>query len=80
MADPLYSTLQRHFEDPILDRFMKTESFGQINVSGAVIILGMVEKAVFYSEYSTMNKYGENVDGVIEVWFLRKLQILVKMR
>ncbi|CAJ0947105.1 unnamed protein product, partial [Mesorhabditis belari] len=33
---------------------------------GGVIILGMVEKAMFYSEYSTMNNYGENVDGVIE--------------
>lgn len=34
---------------------------------GVVIILGMVEKAVFYSEYSAMNNTGESVDGLIEV-------------
>lgn len=34
---------------------------------GAVILLGMVEKAVFYSEYATMNATGTSVDGAIEV-------------
>ncbi|KHN72869.1 Transmembrane protein 87B [Toxocara canis] len=33
---------------------------------GAVIIVGMIEKAMFYSEYETMNNNGVSVDGFIE--------------
>ncbi|KAE9556109.1 hypothetical protein FO519_000743 [Halicephalobus sp. NKZ332] len=33
---------------------------------GAVIIVGMVEKAVFYAEYANMNEIGESVEGLIE--------------
>uniref|UniRef100_A0A915C832 Transmembrane protein 87A n=1 Tax=Parascaris univalens TaxID=6257 RepID=A0A915C832_PARUN len=33
---------------------------------GAVIIVGMVEKAMFYSEYDTMNNNGVSVEGFIE--------------
>jgi len=33
---------------------------------GAVIIVGMVEKAVFYAEYANMNAVGESVEGLIE--------------
>uniref|UniRef100_A0A7E4ULE5 Transmembrane receptor, eukaryota n=1 Tax=Panagrellus redivivus TaxID=6233 RepID=A0A7E4ULE5_PANRE len=33
---------------------------------GAVIVVGMVEKAVFYAEYSNMNDKGESVEGLIE--------------
>jgi hypothetical protein len=33
---------------------------------GAVIIVGMVEKAVFYAEYANMNDAGESVEGLIE--------------
>lgn len=36
---------------------------------GAVIIIGMVEKTMFYSEYATMNMNGSTVDGFIEVIF-----------
>lgn len=35
--------------------------------SGVVIIFGMVEKAVFYSEYQGMNQTGESTDGLIQV-------------
>lgn len=34
---------------------------------GAVIVLGMVEKAFFLSEYATMNDTGSSIDGVLEV-------------
>ncbi|GMT36853.1 hypothetical protein PFISCL1PPCAC_28150 [Pristionchus fissidentatus] len=34
---------------------------------GVVIIFGMVEKAVFYSEYQAMNNTGESVDGLIQM-------------
>ena len=34
---------------------------------GAVIIVGMIEKAVFYAEYANMNDAGESVEGLIEV-------------
>ncbi|CAJ0575082.1 unnamed protein product, partial [Mesorhabditis spiculigera] len=34
---------------------------------GGVIVLGMIEKAFFYSEYATMNNSGESVDGVIQL-------------
>ncbi|CAI4220828.1 unnamed protein product, partial [Auanema sp. JU1783] len=34
---------------------------------GAVIILGMLEKAFFVSEYSTMNNTGMSSDGIIEL-------------
>ncbi|VDN59404.1 unnamed protein product [Dracunculus medinensis] len=34
---------------------------------GAVIIIGMVEKTMFYSEYATMNMNGSTVDGFIEI-------------
>uniref|UniRef100_F1L0U6 Transmembrane protein 87A n=1 Tax=Ascaris suum TaxID=6253 RepID=F1L0U6_ASCSU len=33
---------------------------------GAVIIVGMIEKAMFYSEYETMNNNGVSVEGFIE--------------
>ncbi|VDO52929.1 unnamed protein product [Haemonchus placei] len=33
---------------------------------GAVIILGMIEKAFFLAEYSTMNNSGRSVEGVLE--------------
>ncbi|VDK55949.1 unnamed protein product [Anisakis simplex] len=33
---------------------------------GAVITVGMIEKAMFYSEYETMNENGTSVDGFIE--------------
>ncbi|MFH4978586.1 hypothetical protein AB6A40_005295 [Gnathostoma spinigerum] len=33
---------------------------------GAVIIIGMIEKAMFYSEYHTMNHDGKTVQGFIE--------------
>lgn len=32
---------------------------------GAVIVLGMLEKAVFYVEYQSMNAYGTSVEGAI---------------
>ncbi|KAF8354247.1 hypothetical protein PRIPAC_95870 [Pristionchus pacificus] len=34
---------------------------------GVVIIFGMVEKAVFYSEYQGMNQTGESTDGLIQL-------------
>ncbi|WKY16729.1 hypothetical protein Q1695_001389 [Nippostrongylus brasiliensis] len=34
---------------------------------GAVIILGMIEKAFFLAEYSTMNNSGRSVEGVLEL-------------
>ncbi|KAL3078381.1 hypothetical protein niasHS_012042 [Heterodera schachtii] len=34
---------------------------------GAVILVGMVEKAVFYAEYSNMNETGKSIDGLIEL-------------
>uniref|UniRef100_A0A914HNY0 Transmembrane protein 87A n=1 Tax=Globodera rostochiensis TaxID=31243 RepID=A0A914HNY0_GLORO len=34
---------------------------------GAVILVGMVEKAVFYAEYSNMNETGKSIEGLIEV-------------
>ncbi|EYC34168.1 hypothetical protein Y032_0001g285 [Ancylostoma ceylanicum] len=34
---------------------------------GAVIILGMIEKAFFLAEYSTMNSSGRSVEGVLEL-------------
>ncbi|PAV61277.1 hypothetical protein WR25_13788 [Diploscapter pachys] len=34
---------------------------------GGVIILGMIEKAFFLSEYSTMNATGKSVEGVLEL-------------
>ncbi|CAI2356948.1 unnamed protein product [Caenorhabditis sp. 36 PRJEB53466] len=34
---------------------------------GAVIVLGMVEKAFFLSEYATMNDTGSSIDGILEV-------------
>uniref|UniRef100_A0AC34Q679 Transmembrane protein 87A n=1 Tax=Panagrolaimus sp. JU765 TaxID=591449 RepID=A0AC34Q679_9BILA len=34
---------------------------------GAVIIIGMIEKAVFYAEYANMNDVGESVEGLIEL-------------
>uniref|UniRef100_A0A1I7WYP7 GpcrRhopsn4 domain-containing protein n=1 Tax=Heterorhabditis bacteriophora TaxID=37862 RepID=A0A1I7WYP7_HETBA len=34
---------------------------------GAVIVLGMVEKAFFLSEYSTMNTTGRSIEGIIEI-------------
>lgn len=34
---------------------------------GAVIIVGMIEKAVFYAEYSNMNLTGESIEGLLEL-------------
>lgn len=34
---------------------------------GGVIIIGMIEKAVFYAEYSNMNLTGESIEGLLEV-------------
>ncbi|XGW33641.1 hypothetical protein V3C99_017780 [Haemonchus contortus] len=34
---------------------------------GAVIVLGMIEKAFFLAEYSTMNNSGRSVEGVLEL-------------
>lgn len=34
---------------------------------GGVIMIGLVEKAVFYEEYSNMNETGESVEGLLEV-------------
>ncbi|KAH7732360.1 Protein C52B9.4 [Aphelenchoides avenae] len=34
---------------------------------GAVILIGMVEKAVFYAEYTNMNETGQSVEGLIEM-------------
>lgn len=34
---------------------------------GAVIMVGMVEKAVFYAEYSNMNESGRSIEGLIEL-------------
>ncbi|VDM74930.1 unnamed protein product [Strongylus vulgaris] len=34
---------------------------------GAVIILGMIEKAFFLAEYSTMNTTGRSVEGILEL-------------
>lgn len=35
--------------------------------SGAVIVAGMIEKGMFYSEYEAMNEEGSTVRGFIEV-------------
>lgn len=35
--------------------------------SGAVIVVGMIEKGMFYSEYAAMNEEGSTVHGFIEV-------------
>ncbi|KAF7634810.1 hypothetical protein Mgra_00005703 [Meloidogyne graminicola] len=34
---------------------------------GAVILIGMIEKAVFYAEYSNMNQSGKSVEGLLEL-------------
>ncbi|CAK5046053.1 unnamed protein product [Meloidogyne enterolobii] len=34
---------------------------------GAVIMIGMIEKAVFYAEYSNMNQTGKSVEGLLEL-------------
>ncbi|CAI5455060.1 unnamed protein product [Caenorhabditis angaria] len=34
---------------------------------GAVIVLGMIEKGFFLSEYATMNDEGSSIDGVLEL-------------
>nr|CDP99954.1 Bm2893, isoform a [Brugia malayi] len=34
---------------------------------GAVIVVGMIEKGMFYSEYATMNEQGSTVHGFIEI-------------
>uniref|UniRef100_A0AAF5PPG9 Transmembrane protein 87A n=2 Tax=Wuchereria bancrofti TaxID=6293 RepID=A0AAF5PPG9_WUCBA len=34
---------------------------------GAVIVTGMIEKGMFYSEYATMNEQGSTVHGFIEI-------------
>ncbi|KAL7078462.1 hypothetical protein ACQ4LE_002678 [Meloidogyne hapla] len=34
---------------------------------GAVIMIGMFEKAVFYAEYSNMNQTGKSVEGLLEL-------------
>lgn len=64
VALPVPQLLQGPSENSVLDWcvHMLQEGF-----PGAVIILGMVEKAVFYSEYATMNNSGESVEGLIEV-------------
>ena len=31
-------------------------------------MIGMVEKAVFYAEYSNMNQTGKSVEGLLEVF------------
>ena len=43
---------------------------------GAVIIVGMVEKAVFYAEYANMNAVGESVEGLIEVFRTSKIGLI----
>ncbi|KAI1718291.1 lung seven transmembrane receptor domain-containing protein [Ditylenchus destructor] len=34
---------------------------------GAVILIGMIEKAVFYAEYANMNESGQSIEGLLEV-------------
>lgn len=43
------------------------KQWNQIQFSGGVIVLGMVEKAFFLSEYATMNDTGSSIDGILEV-------------
>uniref|UniRef100_A0A183D5R4 VanZ domain-containing protein n=1 Tax=Gongylonema pulchrum TaxID=637853 RepID=A0A183D5R4_9BILA len=37
---------------------------------GAVIVIGMIEEAMFYSEYATVNDDGTSVHGFIEVFVM----------
>ncbi|VDK46652.1 unnamed protein product [Cylicostephanus goldi] len=63
--------LLRYFEDSILDRLAFNHLIIHqphcMHVTGAVIILGMIEKAFFLAEYSTMNTSGRSVEGVLEL-------------
>src|SRR3954447_21745492 len=34
---------------------------------GGVIVVGLVEKTVFYAEYANMNETGRSVEGLIEL-------------
>lgn len=42
-----------------------------IFVLGAVILIGMIEKAVFYVEYSNMNNTGSSIEGLLEVFLFK---------
>ncbi len=46
---------------------IKTIHCTSFDVLGAVILVGMIGKAVFYEEYQTMNTIGISVEGAIEV-------------
>ncbi|VDP08210.1 unnamed protein product [Heligmosomoides polygyrus] len=68
----LGSTLSQGSSDSVLDRYgndfdsnvpLRHKSIRL----GAVIILGMIEKAFFLAEYSTMNNSGRSVEGVLEL-------------
>lgn len=72
LVGSLYKLLQGHSSDSVLDRYgndfdsnvpLRHKSIRL----GAVIILGMIEKAFFLAEYSTMNNSGRSVEGVLEV-------------
>ena len=34
-----------------------------------MILVGMIEKAVFYAEYANMNDTGSSIEGLLEVNF-----------
>ncbi|KIH62194.1 lung seven transmembrane receptor [Ancylostoma duodenale] len=53
---------------PLLSFLTSTfKLYSFFHVLGAVIILGMIEKAFFLAEYSTMNSSGRSVEGVLEL-------------
>lgn len=58
--------------------FFLTYILYKIFFLGAVIVVGMIEKAVFYTEYSNMNLSGESIEGLLEVNIIYSLIILLK--
>ena len=70
LAGGLFAPLERLASNPILDWSVSKPFSNLSELSGAVIMIGMIEKAVFYAEYSNMNATGQSIEGLIEAIFI----------
>ena len=61
MADCLRTSLERHPQDSVLDWWVLLErtSYTFLLLTGGVIFLGMVEKAMFLAEFQNINNSGQ---------------------
>lgn len=46
--------------------FFSREALSMFSILGFVIIVGLLEKALFYAEYENMNNTGKSLEGLIE--------------